>query len=95
MADNMRVATCGDCIHADVCVRTLQKFRRDNPAYCKSFKGKDKYVEVVRCRDCKHYSFIPALDNAPRCTKLCVLHSQAYGPKPDDYCSMGERSEGE
>lgn len=58
MADNMRVATCGDCIHADVCVRVMQKFRRDNPAYCKAFKGKDKFVEVVRCGKCRHADYI-------------------------------------
>ena len=48
-------------------------------------------VEVVRCKDCKHYSFIPELDDAPKCTKLCGLHSKAHKPKPDDFCSHGER----
>lgn len=51
----------------------------------------DDLPEVVQCKDCKNYSYIPSLDKAPRCSKLCALHSKAYEPKPDDFCSMGER----
>ena len=50
-------------------------------------------VEVVRCKDCKHWSYISGLDKEPRCTVFCGLHSKAYPTDPDDYCSYGERKD--
>ena len=48
-------------------------------------------VEVVRCKDCKHWN--------KRYEKkgLCMNHSNAIlcFTKPDFYCSCGERREGE
>ncbi len=52
-------------------------------------------VEVVRCKDCKKWAFIPGLDEEPHCSLFCGLHSKAYATKPDDFCSYGERREGE
>ena len=104
MADNVRVATCGDCIHADVCVRMMQEFRRDNPAYCKAFKGKDKLVEVVRCSECKYASPLPKkyIGMYEEITLHCVLCRGDNGDSfdlsavtPDQFCDEGERSEGE
>lgn len=43
-------------------------------------------VEVVRCKDCKRYSQ----------SGLCNLYlSVSHEMKPDDFCSYGERREGE
>ena len=43
-------------------------------------------VEVVRCKDCKRYSQ----------SSLCNLYlSVSHEMKPDDFCSYGERREGE
>ena len=43
-------------------------------------------VEVVRCKDCKQYSQ----------SGLCNLYlSVSHEMKPDDFCSYGERREGE
>jgi hypothetical protein len=55
-------------------------------------------VEVVRCKDCIHARNMPL--------GLCYLHTEPYDNakgykgdavcvEPDDYCSYGERSEGE
>lgn len=45
-------------------------------------------VEVVRCKDCKHYDL-------GVCLKIYQdgnLHSEAWQPrKPEDFCSYGER----
>ena len=44
-----RLVTCGDCIHADVCEQLNDGwFNRKNIAYCKEFKDRRQYVEVVR-----------------------------------------------
>ena len=41
-------------------------------------------VEVVRCKDCKHWASAEDYD--------CEIHSGAFGA--DDYCSYGERKGG-
>lgn len=44
-----REATCGDCIHAEICkdMPTLTGFSITNPAYCEAFKNSTDVVEVV------------------------------------------------
>lgn len=44
-------------------------------------------VEVVRCRDCKHWD---NEDDAQRCS---YTHNGLHWAKPDDFCSYGERRE--
>lgn len=52
---DMRVATCGDCIHAEICKQVNSGwFSAKNIAYCKAFKDHKNYVLVVRCKDCVH-----------------------------------------
>ena len=46
-------------------------------------------VEVVRCKDCKYREKMP--DKYIRCAK----HNVFMAMKPDDYCSKGERKDGE
>ena len=45
-------------------------------------------VEVVRCKDCKHYELIP-MGGRPMCTKFLGLTL----PKEEDFCSYGERKD--
>jgi hypothetical protein len=78
---NMRVATCGDCIHAEICKQVNSGwFSPKNIAYCKAFKDHTKYAEVVRCRDCKHWHD-GFCDNP---------HGMDIGATPDAFCSHGE-----
>ena len=51
-------------------------------------------VEVVRCKDCKHYSYAQSINRYE-----CNIFNGAYNfigypTKPNDYCSYGERREG-
>lgn len=43
-------------------------------------------VEVVRCKDCKHYDKTP-LGNGDRC--MCTKFLGLTIPRPDDFCSYG------
>ena len=50
-------------------------------------------VEVVRCKDCKHYSYEQSIHRYE-----CNIFNGAYGfigypTKPNDFCSYGERKE--
>ena len=46
-------------------------------------------VEVVRCKDCKYREEIPNKNI------WCAHHFVFMAMKPDDYCSKGERKDGE
>lgn len=49
MANEKRLKTCGDCIHADICKQVNSGwFSPENIAYCKGFKDSANFVEVVR-----------------------------------------------
>ena len=44
--------------------------------------------EIVRCKECKHWSYSDLIESHNRCERTMKL------TKPDDFCSHGER-EGE
>ena len=46
-------------------------------------------VEIVRCRDCKHWY---SGNNESDPLDVCCLH--LVGTEPDAFCSCGERKEG-
>lgn len=47
-------------------------------------------VEIVRCKDCKHYDLF---NNG--CNGMCCIHIDAFEVfYPNDYCSYGERKDG-
>lgn len=47
-------------------------------------------VEVVRCKDCKHYEPYEGEEHKGDCAELVGLESCIY---KDDFCSYGERKE--
>ena len=50
-----------------------------------------KRVDVVRCRECKHYATAD-FDGDILCG--CTLHSAMLDITPDSFCSYGKRKEG-
>ena len=52
-------------------------------------------VEVVRCKDCKHYVQFLRDEKECRCTIFSGCYDRPYPTEPDDFCSYGERREGE
>lgn len=45
---------------------------------------------VVRCKDCKHYEI-----HKPKVLENCERNGYIIPMKPDDFCSYGERKEGD
>ena len=89
------MSKCKDCFHYEACnkfnerlgIPTTVQVGADK--YCGCYKNISDVVEVVRCKDCKHwggitYGFVcrkfSGID-----TKICM--------GADHYCSYGERSE--
>ena len=53
-------------------------------------------VEVVRCKDCKHCKKHPTSDRVKMCTNEQQWVTECYPlVHDDDFCSYGERREGE
>ena len=45
---------------------------------------------VVRCKDCKHYEI-----HKPKVLENCERNGYLIPMKPDDFCSHGERKDGD
>ena len=66
------MASCMECIHFNPC-----------NTYCSAFKNKADFVEVVRCKDCKHRTG----------TKMkCSMFDDIQMDR-NHFCSYGERKE--
>lgn len=76
MANELKIATCG-------MLRFCNGAWRDNNG------DPVDIVEVVRCRDCKHYSKGMAVGMCKRVPNRPII-PMVY----DNYCKFGERSEG-
>ena len=46
---------CKDCVHFDHCINIPSYPVTNNTIGCDDWQSKDKYVPVVRCKDCKHW----------------------------------------
>ena len=88
-----REATCGDCIHAEVCemVPIFTEFSRDNIAYCKQFRNAADVVPVVRCFECKYQE--DCFSQIGHWSRDSVLEQNNYEYHKLDFCSYGERRE--
>ena len=73
---------CEDCIHDEVCgmwaVDSGIPFA--NADNCVHYKAKSDVVEVVLCRDCKHFI-----------SEVCQHDFGMNVSWSDDFCSCGER----
>jgi hypothetical protein len=89
----MAMASCKDCLHYDACgnvvVKTIEQFANTTiiQRVCNDFKDRTKYVEVVRCEDCKWVE--KGKDYEAYCNHW---ESGLFADvKADDFCSYGER----
>ena len=70
--------------------RTREELQKDDAESCPSFKNKADVVEVVRCKDCKHFQPYEGEEHKGDCAELVGLESCVY---EDDFCSYGERKD--
>lgn len=87
------MAKCKDCLHYEACL-TFSKFinaARDVEQGCEHFIDRIKYVEVVRCKDCKYC----LLDLRGGANNLCMQNEVGFlvKRKLKDFCSYGEKRE--
>jgi hypothetical protein len=78
---------CEKCIHQEVCnIRDCHEEGEEIALkYCSNFKNKADLVEVVRCKDCKHWKQV----NEER--RACYL--LGFEMDYDEFCSYGTPKE--
>lgn len=82
-----------DCIHYGVCTFYDEKCTEQ----CVHFKDRENFVEVVRCKDCKHWEEIERHGGYNH-NGFCMMQSKIfYSERPatdtDHFCSYGKRKE--
>ena len=75
--------------------RLIPTFRVEQMMHHYLRKATEDAVPVVRCKDCKHWKLIDGLNPHMECQIFCGLHDYGYLTGADDFCSYGERREGE
>ena len=78
------MATCKDCIHFGICKKGFPWADGKGGGWCEDFKDKASFVEIVRCKDCKHYV-------ARYCTRDINGRTNMFLMNENDFCSYGER----
>lgn len=77
-----------------ICGRWFAKIRDDEEFCDKCMVALGRlagYAEVVvRCKDCKHYEI-----HKPKVLENCERNGYIIPMKPDDFCSYGERKDGD
>lgn len=96
--------TCSDCLYYEVCQNRYSWLdQEDNTKYitCEKFKNKADFVEVVRCKDCKHSRPIDRnkspekyfRDDCIVCTCEDVVGDEYMIYRTTHFCSYGERKD--
>lgn len=89
--------TCKDCVHDDVCEHWKNSVFGSDALYpkendCEHFKNKADYVEVVRCKDCKHYWSYKSIGGFYNCK--CTFDPEYDTPVHEmHFCGYGERKQ--
>ena len=81
-------------VDKDELIRALQY---DRDQYNKGYSDgkRDAADELVRCKDCVHYVNLLGSGSDYRCSIFCGCYDRPYPTNADDFCSYGERREGE
>lgn len=88
-AEVIPMAKCENCVHNEVCPVPHLK----DATICPQFKNREKYAEVVRCKDCKHYVAMSGLGKDFGCSIFCGCYDRPYPTEPYEFCSYGERND--
>ena len=84
---------CSDCVHYEACIDMYDEVKDefDDNAFadcCEFFKNKADFVEVVRCKDCKHFTEGMAVGMCKRIEDKPIIPCCF-----DNFCKYGERRE--
>lgn len=91
--------TCKECVHYEVCAEQVERMHEDPyvleeggvDIYCEFFKPKYRFVEVVRCKECKFYKPQQITNRRKGTVKYCC-RCATVKVSENDFCSYGENA---
>ena len=87
----MGMVKCKECTHYLTC-----RQGNSNQDYCGLFMNYENTVEVVRCKDCKHFDRLFKGDGVVNKIGTCYLRAEEgveIATVCDGFCHYGERKE--
>lgn len=90
------MATCKDCLSYGACDNIMKRYAgydglNPDGIDCGHFKDKSRYVEVVRCKDCKR-CFEKRTKRHNNLMRFCMrVDGNEFQVNANDFCSYGER----
>lgn len=87
------MSKCENCYHKKVCIKGASY---QTATDCKLYVPAEDVAEVVKCKDCKYYKQGNLLAPNKFCFRL--LHKGehiGFNFSDDDFCSHGERKDGD
>ena len=87
----MGMYDCEKCLHEEMCDQPGRHLwgTLNGEKECSDFKDRDKYVEVVRCKDCTQWCRNIGIADSPN--GHCYYHEIEMNGF--DFCSYGERKD--
>lgn len=94
--------TCKDCVYKKKCANREEMVQLDEHIwdemedipcveyFCKDFKNKADYVEVVRCKDCKYHHWEQEPEHGKTVHICSVIKAEVF---KDFYCYHGTPTE--
>ncbi len=77
---------------ANMAIEALQK---DIERYERVIRASERYLGIVRCKDCRWWGGTQHTKHNNHLCKRAIDQNVEYWTKADDYCSYGERREGD
>lgn len=88
------MATCNDCLYCKTCYMVehygIDLAENQQEKCCAMYKDKTNFVEVIRCKDCKWHWERECKNPYIHMTNPCSMYTYST-----DFCSYGERRDGE
>ena len=90
-------SSCKDCVYYGVCAEqdamlgenTIDEIKGVEK-HCEYFKPKSRFVEVVRCKDCRHRTLTEEGEFNPE--DIVCGYFMTDGMQANDFCSYGENA---
>lgn len=90
------MAKCGDCLYFGFCEKYIEPEETfPEIGGCHTFKSKDAFVEVVRCKDCLWFDQKDKLADVFRQERHCYCTDMNTYMPESGFCSSGERKDNE
>lgn len=87
--------TCLNCLYFPMCKNIAAGEKTITSEVCEVFTSSTDMVEVVRCKDCKHFSKVGVSHGGTEWGQCHCVYVSRLSCESDDFCKHGEEKESE